>query len=590
MGKVQVLTGGKDGQYLIQPVYNEKTYKEMRDAATRQESDAMEQLTQIDSDISTAESELSSAQSALNNALDDLIAGIQNGGPSMTPEYQEAYAKRQNARAHLAGLEALKGIQTVRRDDARRKIAELDAKASPGPRLAWCADFTEDASGEVASIEVPGEPQEPIIIYPQFSEGKHEPERDGLLAPREWQTGAQVYFNAAILPGWQKFKPTYRLATVINVDRPSGTVDIELDQALSSAQGIKVGEAERLFDVPVRYMDCDAYAFSVDDRVVVKCHQEDEPTVIGFEKEPQRCGFELWAWNSFYLADDNVTGSNKIRISDRQIDQSAGVFPLSSSGPFPYRSFERQSSRFAVLNGKFYEAPSTSTAANNIFWADDLAFYSVSADTVTSICTSTDKIFTAYSSGQGQDKTQIQVWSADLEILYQWQIEHFWGGGADEFNEVLYNFAASETEIAIPITRPSGPVILAWYSFNGALQSWFQFSDPYRPNAIASDGTDFAVSVTAFLGFSFNETEVWIYNASHQRTHVLDVGAGVGNRTERVWGIALTKRWLIASMTGLYVIRVFDRENGYTLAAEYQLDDFTWPIDLAVDSAIRTRF
>jgi len=587
MGKVTIVESLSKGQYIVAPVYNEKTYAEMRAAAVRQESLATDQLGQIESDITDAESELQAAQSALDIALEDLIAGIQSGGPSMTPAYQEALSKRQNARAHLSELEALRGIQTIRRDEARHKIATLDAKANPEPRLAWCADFIEDATGEAASIEVPGEPQAPIIIYPQFSEGQHQPERDGLLAPREWQTGSQVYFNAAILPGWQKFKPTYRIGEILSVDKSANTATVDLDDAFSSAQSLPIVQNKRLAGIPIRYMDCNAAVFEAGDRVVVRMHMDDDPTIIGFESNPRPCGFFVYAWDNELLDAGGsplgfVSGAETIRINAGEIDAATSVLTLTKAGNFSHLGGNWPGARFAIHGGKTYSATYTdpSFSERRQFFAGEHRFDSVPDGGVPGIACSSEKVFTMLSGRPDNDQVQIKVWSIDgLELLGQWS------SGID--CEALYDLAASENQVAIPITLPDGDIQMHIYSHSGVLNHFWNFSSPYRPMAICSDGTDFAVTVEQVLGSSDGAAEVWVLNSLGQIERTVYLDGTVGSFNRRAFGVAMTQRFLAVSLSGLGLINIYDRQNNYDLVAVRDGGpDQRW-VDLNVDSAIR---
>ena len=130
----------------------------------------------------------------------------------------------------------------------------------------------------------------------------------GQLAPILGMTPAQAAFNWAILPGWQKWKPTYRVGEIIEINYDQNTADIELDEALSVAQSLNVNQAGYvwdeineewgieeskpiLYDVPVEYMLCDAGAFIEGDRVVVEFSNQnwEDAKVIGFEENPQPC-------------------------------------------------------------------------------------------------------------------------------------------------------------------------------------------------------------------------------------------------------------------------------------------------------------
>ena len=155
---------------------------------------------------------------------------------------------------------------------------------------AWCADFTEDASGVVATIEAPGEDQR-VLIAP----GGSIPAHDGLLLARELQRPEQAFFNAAILPGWQKFKPTYRHGTITGIDEDGNTANVSLSSDVSSAQGLDINQTSSLSAVPVAYMECNVAAFTVGDTCLVEFIGQDwaAPRIIGFGSEPKPCPFRL---------------------------------------------------------------------------------------------------------------------------------------------------------------------------------------------------------------------------------------------------------------------------------------------------------
>ena len=108
---------------------------------------------------------------------------------------------------------------------------------------------------------------------------------------REVQSPEQVFWNAAVLPGWQKWKPTYRLGTITALDVEADTSSVTLDAAYSSAQGLNVNQATSLTAVPVVYMSCNALAFEVGDRCVVAFtgQSQDAPKVVGFLDHPKSC-------------------------------------------------------------------------------------------------------------------------------------------------------------------------------------------------------------------------------------------------------------------------------------------------------------
>jgi hypothetical protein len=120
---------------------------------------------------------------------------------------------------------------------------------------------------------------------------------DGVLVAREVQSPEQVFFNAAILPGWQKFKPTYRSGVITALNTSNNTASVTLDAAQSSAAGLDINKMTALANVPVVYMTCHAAAFEAGDRCVVRFNGMDwaQPQVVGFVDNPKPClPSELW--------------------------------------------------------------------------------------------------------------------------------------------------------------------------------------------------------------------------------------------------------------------------------------------------------
>ncbi len=91
-----------------------------------------------------------------------------------------------------------------------------------------------------------------------------------------------------MLPGWQKWRPTFRIATVSNVN--NDLCDISLDMSASSQQGLGVNSQSSYSGVPIMYMDCNGDAFADGDRVLVAFSgNADRPVVVGFEQAPRTC-------------------------------------------------------------------------------------------------------------------------------------------------------------------------------------------------------------------------------------------------------------------------------------------------------------
>lgn len=220
------------------------------------------------------------ARTAAKNAIDPAL----NAYTKAAQELTQARYKTANL---MVPLQRLKDDQAGRLKDA----SYWAGIATEESRQAWCADFTEDASGDVATIEIPGE-SKIILIAPGAPASAPE---DGRLRAREVQSPAQVFFNAAILPGWQKFKPTYRRGVITAINEDADTASVTLTDDTSSANGLGINQTSTLAGVPVQYMECHARAFEVGDLCVIKFMNQDwaQPKVVGFAENPKPCPYTL---------------------------------------------------------------------------------------------------------------------------------------------------------------------------------------------------------------------------------------------------------------------------------------------------------
>lgn len=162
----------------------------------------------------------------------------------------------------------------------------------------WCADLTENLTGEVGTIEVNGE-SDHILITPGGEPGV------GQLESATTSTASAIFWNWALHLWWQRWKPTYRVATIIDIDYDNDTCDVELAEAQSqmlldihgypsAGQSINP-DNPNLENVPIEYMECNSEAFGAGDSVIIKFEDQSwsQPVVIGFEEEPRACGLGI---------------------------------------------------------------------------------------------------------------------------------------------------------------------------------------------------------------------------------------------------------------------------------------------------------
>ena len=169
---------------------------------------------------------------------------------------------------------------------------------------AWCADFTEDLApeAEVGTIEIPGERAGGVNIQPGFNNNAvYNDARDGTLQHALAGTPESLFWNLGMLPGWQKWKPTYRYGTITSLQiaeniEDGDFCDIALDAAVSSVRdknsnNLNVNQDSTLANVPISYMCCHGAAFEAGDEVLVAFTGQDwaQPCVIGYKSNPRPC-------------------------------------------------------------------------------------------------------------------------------------------------------------------------------------------------------------------------------------------------------------------------------------------------------------
>lgn len=86
---------------------------------------------------------------------------------------------------------------------------------------AWCADYTEGLTGDIGTIDIPGEYTADVNIRPgDIASNTYDAARDGDLIPAIGLGPWTNLLDLMIYPGWQKFKPLHRYAWIV-----SGTID-----------------------------------------------------------------------------------------------------------------------------------------------------------------------------------------------------------------------------------------------------------------------------------------------------------------------------------------------------------------------------
>ena len=287
MGKARILQALGEGRYTIEII-------EARERAEVAKQQAQARIIQLQTQVNALTQQINAAQSAFTAAVNEQNAAIAQYQQEMAEEGSSSINLAETADKVMATAGERDKLRVEQRSlEVRIKADEaLIARINSLPPLrqmqAWCADYTDDLSGEVATAEVPGEIGS-VIIKPGF-EGANQWSAtvDGAMQPALSGTPASVFYNLAMLPGWQKWRPTYRVATITSID--GDTCSITLDAASSSQQRLNVNAQSSYVGVPILYMDCNGAVFEQGDRVLVAFAGNVEgPTVVGFESEPKVC-------------------------------------------------------------------------------------------------------------------------------------------------------------------------------------------------------------------------------------------------------------------------------------------------------------
>lgn len=335
MGKGRVLAAHGEGRYTIEVVEDRARAESSRALAQQRLGDLVGITASLEQQRSAAQVTVDQAAADQNQAITQYQQEMQADGLSDIDLAGYAQAVL-NAAAVRDRLQVEIRQAEIRQLALQSRIERIEALPPLRQIEAWCADYTEDLAGEVATAEVPGEAKQ-IVIKPGFTNrAAWLPEVDGALQPALSSTPAGAFYNLAMLPGWQKWRPTFRIATISNIN--NDLCDITLDAAASSQQDLNVNAQGSYAAVPIMYMDCNADAFEAGDRVLVAFSgNTEQPMVVGFEREPRECGF------GFSTFDPNIFQNHEYLWPDYDV-------PTWQTSPFDCADIFRVKSKVRLKN------------------------------------------------------------------------------------------------------------------------------------------------------------------------------------------------------------------------------------------------
>lgn len=274
MGKAEILSHLGGGLYSISMLLDVWRIRKRIEALLRD-------IARLSTDAEFSEANVAQKEADLLAAQDYLNIGIATGAEDV--QSREVAVTDATSKA----LEASRLHQVI---IAKLKIAEMELEAiQEEPQFrqmeCWCADYSEYLSGEVGTVEIDWNMDGPDIqIRPGYSgQSQYMSARDGMMQPVSAGTPEAVFYNAAMRPGVEKWRPRYAHATISFVDDDSNTC------AISFTDGARKGEFAE--NVPITYMDCNSVVFLSGDSVLVEFLNRDpsKPVVIGFKENPRPC-------------------------------------------------------------------------------------------------------------------------------------------------------------------------------------------------------------------------------------------------------------------------------------------------------------
>lgn len=297
MGKGTIKSGGTDGLYTID-IVRDVTTAQARKATLEQRSlDLADQITAAEAEKTQAKASLDAAINTVDTLID---AYSQLESPSETALEAINTAVKAASDAAIIYNEIDRKYKNLVLDKASvdKEISDLETVEGTIETSAWCADYTEDLTGDVGTVEIPGERTYLLIRPGDAGAAVYSASRDGILHPAHNGSYAGVWYNWTMFPGWQKWVPQYRRGQITAIDEGANTCTVDILGGVSTADRLNVNYLTSSSDVPIEYMTCDHAAFTLGDIVLIEFENVTStgiennwanPKVVGFIDNPKEC-------------------------------------------------------------------------------------------------------------------------------------------------------------------------------------------------------------------------------------------------------------------------------------------------------------
>ncbi|TWI68568.1 hypothetical protein LZ24_02541 [Desulfobotulus alkaliphilus] len=295
MAVAEILEHLGDGKYRVQVACHREWIPPLMEATQKRIDFYEDAMAELLEEIHRFADETTAALNALDKLLWEYAGQqISDARKRAVMDAQTQIQLRRNAENAARAQYAQMDLRLMANQQRMKDLQELKDRVDNDVREIWCADLSENLTGRMPTMEINGEPEHMILAPQSLEPGPDTPDPlpHGMLKPMPAMTAAQAVFNWTIMPGWQKWKPTYRTGVIGSIDTAAGTASLTLDEARSYIKNFEINQEDTLNAVPIDYMDCHAGAFGEGDHVVVMFSDQDfnHPRVIGFVEEPKGCG------------------------------------------------------------------------------------------------------------------------------------------------------------------------------------------------------------------------------------------------------------------------------------------------------------
>lgn len=248
MGQAKIISNLGQGAYTVEIVKDVDRIGHALDRCDQGVSEAEAAQAKAQQVEASAKAEVVAAGAALDEAIRAA------GGDASSPGIKAAQDLLDKAAWALEDAQQALALAKLKKLAYEDEKKTYDGIISTEQRSIWCADATDDlvTGSTVGTIEINQESTQVLVA----------PGGDGVgsvLQPGMANDGVAAYLNWGLLPGVQRWKPTYRVGTIKEIDYDADTAMVCLDDARSSAQNIKINpdgvECETQKDGPAGFVD-----------------------------------------------------------------------------------------------------------------------------------------------------------------------------------------------------------------------------------------------------------------------------------------------------------------------------------------------